>query len=142
MRELCCRRPKAFDYAGFIGDEAQKTSEYCARLGREVSIRTSRAKIVYNKKESSQSDINSLQDWRLLDEVAGSCLKDKSKKDVQLSWAITYQLKASSVEPEREALELYEDESEDDAKDDDEEAEKTRSSKKVSSFEAFPNCHP
>ncbi|KAI9764929.1 MAG: hypothetical protein M1840_007954 [Geoglossum simile] len=66
-----------------------------------------------------------------------SCLQDKSKKDMQLSWAITCQLKALSVELEMGALKPYEDESKDDTKDDDENAEKTHSSKKFSSFEVF-----
>jgi hypothetical protein len=130
----------AFDYARFIGIEAEKTSEYCARLGRDVNtIRISRAAIAYNKKESFESDIDSLEDWRRFDELAGSYLQDRSKKDVQVSWTITRQLKALTVEPEKEAPELHEDESEDDAQDDDEEAEKTGSSKKVSSIEAFLN---
>ncbi|KAI9854597.1 MAG: hypothetical protein M1813_000948 [Trichoglossum hirsutum] len=105
----------AFDYARFIGIEAEKTSEYCARLGRDVNaIRTSRATIAYNKKNSFESDID-----------------NKSKKDVQVSWTITRQLKALSVEPGKEAPKLHEDESEHDAQDDDEEkAEKTRSFKK------------
>jgi hypothetical protein len=130
----------AFDYAGFIGIEAQKTSEYCAKLERDVSTRTSAARILYNKKECCESDIDSLEDWRQFDELAGTYLQDKNKKDVQMSWTITRQLKALSMEPEREALEPYEDESEDDPKDDDEEAKTTRSFKKVSSFEAFLNC--
>ena len=127
----------AFDYAGFMSVEAQKTSEYCARLERDAVTRTSRAKIVYNKKEYFQSDIDSLEDWRLLDELAGTYLQDKSKKDVQLSWVITHRLKALSVEPEKEALEPFEDESEDDPKDYDEEAESARPSEKVGFFEAF-----
>ncbi|KAI9868846.1 MAG: hypothetical protein M1813_004697 [Trichoglossum hirsutum] len=120
----------AFDYTGLIGAEAQKTSEYCARIERDVSIRTSIAKIVYNKKECSQSNIDCLEDWRSFDELARTYLQDRSKKDVHLSWAITYQLKELSVEPEKEASELHDDESEDDTKDDDEEAETTYLPKK------------
>ncbi|KAI9773649.1 MAG: hypothetical protein M1840_006923 [Geoglossum simile] len=115
----------SFDYLGFIAVEAQKTADYCAKIGRDVSTRISTAMIVYNKKESGQSDIETLEDWRLFDDVAASCLQDKSKKDVQLSWVITSQLKALSVELEKEALEPFEDENEDN----DEDAEGTRSSK-------------
>ncbi|KAI9771356.1 MAG: hypothetical protein M1840_002326 [Geoglossum simile] len=122
---------RVFDYARFIGIKAEKTSEYCAKLGRNINtIRTSRATIAYNKKDNFESDIDSLEDWRRFDELARSYLQDKSKKDVQMSWTITHQLKALFVKPERDAFELHEDESKDDAQDDDEEAEKTRSFKK------------
>ncbi|KAI9858948.1 MAG: hypothetical protein M1813_007250 [Trichoglossum hirsutum] len=107
----------AFDYAGFMSIEARKTSEYCARVGRDVDIRSSTAKITYNKEETCQSDIDDPEDWRLFDELAGTYLQDKNKKDVQLSWTITCQLKALSVEPEKEVIELYEDESEVDTED-------------------------
>ncbi|KAI9768164.1 MAG: hypothetical protein M1840_004994 [Geoglossum simile] len=119
----------AFDYAGFMSIDARKTSEYCARIGREVSIRTSHAKITYNKKEFCQSDIDNPEDWRLFDELAGTYLQDKNKKDVQLSWTITSQLKALSMELEKTAPKLYEDESEDDAENGDDEVE-TRPPKK------------
>jgi hypothetical protein len=76
----------AFDYAGFIAEETQMTTEHCAKLGQEVSSRASRAKLVYNKKESFESDIKTLRDWRQFDEVAGLYLKDKSKRDLLLSF--------------------------------------------------------
>ncbi|KAI9866736.1 MAG: hypothetical protein M1813_000678 [Trichoglossum hirsutum] len=120
----------AFDYIGFIGTEARKTSEYCARIGRVVSIRSSRAKIIYSKKEFCQSDIDDPEDWRLFDELAETYLQDKNKKDIQLSWTITYQLKALSVEPGKEVIELYEDESEANTEDDEKEVEKAGSSMK------------
>ncbi|KAI9770757.1 MAG: hypothetical protein M1840_003007 [Geoglossum simile] len=122
--------PGAFDYAGFIAFETQKMSDYCDKQGRDVDTRISMVKMVYNKKECHSADIESLEDWMLVDEFAESYLQDRSKKDVQLDWVITYKLKALSVEPEKKAPEPFEDESEDDAKNDDEDAETTHSSKK------------
>ncbi|KAI9766237.1 MAG: hypothetical protein M1840_006651 [Geoglossum simile] len=112
-----------FDYTGFLSVEAQKTLEHCARLGRVTSIRISKATIVYNKKDACDSHIDNPEEWRLFDEMAGTYLGDKSKKDLHINWNISYQLKVLSTEPEKEAIELYKDddeaETEDDEKDKD-----------------------
>lgn len=121
----------AFDYAGFMSIEAQKTSEHCARIGRVSSIRASKATIVYNKKDACHSHIDNPEDWLLFDEMAGTYLGDKSKKDLHVSWNISYQLKAVSTEPEK-AIEPYEDDDDVETEDDDNNTGEADPSVKVS----------
>ncbi|KAH0543226.1 hypothetical protein FGG08_002390, partial [Glutinoglossum americanum] len=58
------------------------------------------------------------EDWQLFNEIVGTYLGDRSKKDLHINWIITYQLKAASTEPEKEAIESYEDDDDAEAKDD------------------------
>src|SRR5947208_975841 len=73
-----------FDFAGFSRDEAQKTSDYCIRIGGDINSRSSIAGVTYNKKLAHESDLDGLADWAAFDELVGSFLEDKSKRDVQI----------------------------------------------------------
>ena len=93
-----------FYYSKFIQDEAQRVSNHCLLIGRDIGRRGSMARITYNKKSAFESYIEGPEDWIEFDEFVGSCLKDKGKRDVQVHWKITYELKELSAEPDKETL--------------------------------------
>ena len=54
--------PREFDFPKYMSEEAQKISDYCFQIGREVGFRSSIAGVTYNKKLAKESDIEGSDD--------------------------------------------------------------------------------